>query len=423
VTQKAPVLEPTPAQAKDFARRIYAAVRQEVPAYRDMPADLEEDFAEINRLHVETYFRSLRERRLPDAREQREIAEVSRRRVHQAVPFEAIYQCYQVGVRVLWSCLREIADGQDLGELGALTLDYADAVSSTAAQAYLRERGRVAHSHDVAARFFFTRLMHGELQTDEEGTLREARALGYDLSQTHIAAVVSRSSRNCTATAEQDLALARAADWIGRYFTDSPTISSAAGLLIAVPGDSVPQLESILQSALRDDPEARHHFTVGIGTPRAGAGGLVLSWQEAQRAQALGMILSPEGVIHRYDQLRLFDLFKTGETVDAYVNEVLGKLISYEKRHQSRLSETLEALFGAALNRKLAARRLRVHPNTISYRIQRIEQILGGSLLSGEFCFRVQLALRLLPLSSVGVLALPADPSSDAAMTSVADIE
>ena len=64
----------------------------------------------------------------------------------------------------------------------------------------------------------------------------------------------------------------------------------------------------------------------------------------------------------------------------------------------------------SALNRKLAARRLGVHANTLSYRSRRIEELLGGSLLEGEFCFRVQLALKLLPLSRYARAESPTEP-------------
>ena len=85
--------------------------------------------------------------------------------------------------------------------------------------------------------------------------------------------------------------------------------------------------------------------------------------------------------------------------MDAFVREVLGPLLELDASRRQRLADSLNAIFNAALNRKLAASRLGVHQNTLGHRIRRIEELLGGSLDSGEFCFRVQLALRLLPLT------------------------
>jgi len=51
-----------------------------------------------------------------------------------------------------------------------------------------------------------------------------------------------------------------------------------------------------------------------------------------------------------------------------------------------------------------------VQPNTLSYRSRSIEQLLGGSLMEGEFCFRVQLALKLLPLSKYARADNPTEP-------------
>lgn len=106
--------------------------------------------------------------------------------------------------------------------------------------------------------------------------------------------------------------------------------------------------------------------------------GLIASFEEARRAQALGAILRPEQPVHRYAALRVFDLFKEGEPVDGFVTEVIGRLLEQDRRRRTHNLATLQALFGAALNRKVAARRLGIHPNTLSNRLGRIEALLGA---------------------------------------------
>jgi sugar diacid utilization regulator len=391
----------TPAEMAEYARRINRAVRAEVPAYaaiRD-PA-VARDFSAVNRKNVELYFRVLAEDRVPRAEELAELEQAARRRLHQAIPLEAMFHSYHVGVRVMWACLLERSEGLDLGHLAILTLAYAERVAQAAARAYLQERERVSRSQQEATRLFFTRLFSGDF-SDEAAALREALLLGYDLSHTHVVALITATVPRGTASAELDLTLAEVRDQLERLFPESPTVLMRAGLLLAVPGDAVPRIVASLAAAMAQPEWAGRKLIVGIGTPRAGLRGLIASFNEARRAQALGTLLDPAQPIYRYDELRLFDLFKEGEPVEAFVTEVLGRLLGQDAERGTRYLETLEALFAAALNRKVAARRLGVHPNTLSYRLNRIEALLGGSLLSGEFCFRVQLALKLAQLTGL----------------------
>jgi DNA-binding PucR family transcriptional regulator len=385
-------------QVQDFAQRVGAAVRRDVEPYGDTSdSELDRDFSGMIARNVEIYFHTLAEDRVPTEGELAELADAGRRRLHQGVPLEAIFHSYRVGTRVLWQCLLEIADPEDLGLLGTLTLQFADLVSSAASEGYLGERERRARSHEEATRLFLTRLLSGDLD-DEEAVIREGRHFGYDLDRSYVVAVVSPRIHSRQQNVERDLELSHGRSQLQRYRPDAPAVVMRSGLIVAVPDDSVSDVASTVLKALAG-VVAGQHFTIGIGTARGGPGGIVASFAEAQRAQTLASILQPKSLICRYDELQLFDLFRTGETVDAFVHEVLGKLLKRDRDRHTEFAQTLEALFGAALNRKLAARRLGVHPNTLSYRSRRIEELLGGSLLEGEFCFRVQLALKLLPLS------------------------
>jgi len=388
-------------QIQQFAERISAAVRKDVEPYGDASdSELDRDFSAMIARNVEIYFHSLAEDRVPSSSELAELADAGRRRLHQGVPLEAIFHSYRVGTRVLWQCVLEIADPADLGRLGTLTLQFADFVSSAASEGYLGERERRARSHEEATRLFLTRLISGDLD-DEEAVIREGHHFGYNLDRMYVVAVVSPRSRARHLNVERDLELAHGRSQLQRYRPDAPAVVLRSGLIVAMPEDSVSDVASTVLKALAG-VLAGQQFTIGIGTARGGPGGIVASYSEAQRAQTLASILQPKSLVCRYDELQLFDLFRAGEPVDAFVNEVLGKLIRRDSERHSEFAQTLEALFAAALNRKLAARRLGVHPNTLSYRSRRIEELLGGSLLDGEFCFRVQLALKLLPLSKYG---------------------
>ncbi len=395
-----PELRLTSEQVAAFAQRLYRGVRRQVAEYASITdPETDRDFAEVNRQSVEVFFRALSEDRVPTDAELAIFENAARRRLHQAVPLEAIFHSYRVGVRVMWECLLEIAPQQDHGRLGFLALEYADRVSTAAAQAYVEERQRVAQSREDATRLLLTRLIQSEA-VDEEAALREAAELGIDLAEPRFALVVSSVHRHWSPSAGADLALAGVRSRLLEAIPEGLVVLLHGQALALMPAgseaDAVAAVEKALADGVRADPD--HPLAAGMGTPAAGPRGLAASHREAVRAHGLGRILEPDRLLHRYHDLSLFDLFKEGEAMEAFVGQVLGPLLDLDGERRRRLVVTLETLFDTALNRKLAARRLGVHQNTLGLRIRRIEQLLDGSLNSGEFVFRVQLALRLLPL-------------------------
>jgi purine catabolism regulator len=308
-----------------------------------------------------------------------------------------MFHAYRVGSRILWQCLLEVADSGDLGRLATLTLEFADLVSYASSEVYAQERERRARSHEEATRLFLTRLLAGDYH-DQEQVAREGRNVGFDLDRTHVVALITARQPQSDPVHQQDLELVRGWSLLQRYLPDSPSVVIRAGLVVAVPVESAQDAALTIQKALgalmRDNPPF-----IGMGTPRSGPAGIVQSFAEARRALALGSILQPNAPVSRYDELQLFDLFRAGDPVNAFVAEVLGKLLVRDQTRGSTYLRTLEALFAEAMNRKMAAKRLSVHANTLSYRTRRIEELLGGSLEDGEFCFRLQLALKLEPLT------------------------
>ena len=81
--------------------------------------------------------------------------------------------------------------------------------------------------------------------------------------------------------------------------------------------------------------------------------------------------------------------------VASFVGELIGPVLAWDARRDTRLFETLCAYFDAGENRKDAATRLRIHKNTVQQRLERVEALIAGPWESAEFRFRVQAAVRL----------------------------
>jgi hypothetical protein len=90
----------------------------------------------------------------------------------------------------------------------------------------------------------------------------------------------------------------------------------------------------------------------------------------------------------------LAPLQKTG-ALDAYCRATLAPLISADTHHGDALIATLDAWFATHGNLTEAARRLALHRNTLMYRLNRIEELLGKSLGDPDVRLALQLALKL----------------------------
>jgi DNA-binding PucR family transcriptional regulator len=78
----------------------------------------------------------------------------------------------------------------------------------------------------------------------------------------------------------------------------------------------------------------------------------------------------------------------------------IGALERHAPRRGSDLLETLETFLDCRLDRRKAAERLHVHPNTLDYRLKRAEELSGLSLSRPDDLVLVALALKQRALAS-----------------------
>ncbi|MFT4284753.1 MAG: helix-turn-helix domain-containing protein, partial [Protaetiibacter sp.] len=81
--------------------------------------------------------------------------------------------------------------------------------------------------------------------------------------------------------------------------------------------------------------------------------------------------------------------------LDGFILELLGPVLAWDERRGTALVATLAAYFDAGESRGAAAEALRIHPNTVQQRLDRIQSLLDGALAEPERRFRVQAAVRL----------------------------
>jgi purine catabolism regulator len=149
-------------------------------------------------------------------------------------------------------------------------------------------------------------------------------------------------------------------------------------------------------------------LSAGVGNLTKDSSGFVRAHEQAQQALRLSRRSGARHQVVSYQGLGAFRLLlevERPEVLRQYVTETLGPLLSYSQDRPTPLLETLEAMVEARWNRRAAARALRVHVNSLLYRLQRIEELSGLKLDHPEVRVNVAVALRARSLLGGGPLS------------------
>ena len=157
--------------------------------------------------------------------------------------------------------------------------------------------------------------------------------------------------------------------------------------------------EQLLDEVTEHSPGLK--VTVGIADPACNIAELPEHYRQALMAVQCGKKVWPKQTIFFYGELGVYQLlsgFTEPRQRDAYINRMLGKLLQYDNKRKGELFlDTLEVIL-CSDNMKQAAEQLAIHYQTLLFRKQRLEKILGASF--DDFAVKMSLltALHMLKL-------------------------
>jgi sugar diacid utilization regulator len=139
--------------------------------------------------------------------------------------------------------------------------------------------------------------------------------------------------------------------------------------------------------------------TVGIGGPCHGPEQIRHSYAQARRTVQTVRRMGRAGRVVAFGDLgihRLLLQVPDLAELRGFADEVLGRLSADPSGQAHAYLETLACYFRENGSPQRAARTLHVHPNTVSYRIHRVEKITGLDLGSYRDRLMAQVALEIL---------------------------
>jgi sugar diacid utilization regulator len=392
----AAVLARLEADAEAIARRMALAARAEVHDYgavRD-PAFAAEVLAHALE-HVRAFIRAGRAGRPPEGEELDFVRERGAQRARELMPLDALLETYLIGQRTVWEAIVEAAGDTPVGmrtaqELTALTFRYTHAINVAVAHAFLRESRALASEAERGRRDLLDRLLSGRAPGAEEE--RRAEALGLRPGGDH-AIVVALAGEE----AQAERLIVRA---LVREERENPFVVARHGEVVAIVPVYVRRGPRELRAALERAAGLlrRSHavsLRAGVSSICSGLGEVGRGYSEAGRALRHA---GDATAVVALEEISLFDYLAEAadDTAHKLVPAGAGALLRADDRARGALSTTLRAYAACDLNVARAAQQLAVHPNTVHYRLRRVQELSGRNPRRFGDLVELMTALRLV---------------------------
>jgi hypothetical protein len=372
--QLAAIMRP---ELPDLAREIISEIRDRIPEHA---RPMDGPYGRALRVGVQRALTSFLDS-VDDPSAPHELRDHMCRKLGQFEAMEgrsldSIQAAYRIGVHVGWRRVMDIglacgAPSAVMAQLADAVLAYMDELATMSRQGYLEAKARSAQSQDEWRR----RLLHLILerpQAPRRAIVELAELTGWTIPEEVTLAALEPGPVRAPALADRDAL----ADLTG----------SRPKLLL--PGPVDPARRPALEAAL-----AGHRSAVGLTVPLADAADS-LRW--ARRALALsraGMIGSGP-VTFCEDHLLGLWLLSDEALVDQVARRQLGALAALTPLQRRRLTETLGTWLETRGTAAEMAERLNLHPQTVRYRMRKLEQTFGGLLDDPDARFTMELVLR-----------------------------
>ncbi|HET6627005.1 MAG TPA: PucR family transcriptional regulator ligand-binding domain-containing protein [Nocardioidaceae bacterium] len=242
-----------------------------------------------------------------------------------------------------------------------------------------------------------------------------ARSLGWDIARPMVVVVAALQTTDAPPMGlgyEGPLELERfASAWRSvttRRDPSVPVVGFAAEVVALLPVPEDGSARAVVDAAIRgvagDGGGGRRPFATGVSRVVGSAEALPGGYEQARKALQVGRQLHGPRALTHFDDLgvfRLLSLIDDTRELTSFVDETLGELASGTSTEAADLRMTLQVLLDTNLNVAETARRLHFHYNTLRYRINKLERMLGPFTTDPNLRLDLALALRIVAMRSM----------------------
>ncbi|MCC8060010.1 MAG: helix-turn-helix domain-containing protein [Clostridiales bacterium] len=173
--------------------------------------------------------------------------------------------------------------------------------------------------------------------------------------------------------------------------TISCNLGSAIVLLFSSSKDEYPGIYHWISSTMKT-----YKLRGGISKPFKDLEEIRDYCMQAQRAVDIGATLMDDVVVP-YEKAELYDLLNgiPYERLCAYHADILKPVLDMDKEQNIPYTQTLQVYLEHCGNLTAASKALFIHRNTVIHRMEKIQEVLGMDLTSGEVCTKLMIAIKI----------------------------
>lgn len=287
-----------------------------------------------------------------------------------------------VGYVVLVCCQQE---GDDLSEAAVgeiarmLGLRWSESISTTISHLPLKQK-------------ILTSMIDGDYQTFEEME-NVSKSLKFEVPHVfHLVAV------NMNSIGEDPVIRNQMGRFIETYFSKVDYLWYRDFFLAVVPHSEVRQLTGEIKETYHSN-NRQSQIPVGVSRVVTSPDHCPTAFMECVQALNLGQDIFTSAKIFYYAEIHFYNLLLSmdaGIGMKEFSDPLIEKLTEYDQENEASLLKTF--YYYLLYNRSLqqTAKELYVHRNTVSFRINKVEQVLGVDLNDEELCQRLLLSMRIV---------------------------
>lgn len=280
-----------------------------------------------------------------------------------------------------------IAGERELTDLDELTLEHAATVA-----ALIMYKEDAVHQAEMTLRGDFLEQLFNVTDARDSTLIEQAQQLGFYLDLDYQVLVAHEAQQDESLASNLVAAIE---EWIGPIYP-ALVVPRGTRAVIVLQGHHIPDGGRIARMMVEVLHEANREVLVGIGRAVDDLAGLRDSYNQAVEAVEIALIMGQTVGVRSFDALGVLHWLRhlTPKLLreNIFLNAI-HRLAEYDAHRHHHLLLTLETYLDIGNVQDVAAR-LHVHRNTLSYRLERIEQMLDLDLSDPVCRMNLHVALK-----------------------------
>ncbi len=123
-----------------------------------------------------------------------------------------------------------------------------------------------------------------------------------------------------------------------------------------------------------------------------------MSYKQAEQALKTAKCEHFDNIICSYDDIGVYSILmniNNRQILEEYYHDIFGQLIEYDKGNKSNLLKTLEIFLVNGCQLSMTAKNLFVHENTLKYRLNKIEKLIGCDTRDFQQLIKLEIGFKI----------------------------